>query len=282
MVVALLRDAAETARAESRVTLDKAIAQVRAVTDVSTKDWRWWDNDHIPLKIGRSLSVGVNEWSYKCAFTNEFSLDFFLNIHIIVHNALFWQTAGCPGKKSGTTYSCKSKLAPDPASFDDLFRIVPGCRSAAQAHPSAVTDMCSPSTLAVWNWQGDVLGSWHVEPVQQNEFIHTGWHSRLFTAPWLWNPKKIEKNPISSPSSIAWYVSAHRKGLFWHDRWATSSFDHGANIAVKPSPLTTPEEIVLVGEGERLGHVHGKGSWKAWLERTRIYHDIICKYEMLI
>lgn len=38
MVVALLRDAAETARAESRVTLDKAIAQVRAVTDVSTKD----------------------------------------------------------------------------------------------------------------------------------------------------------------------------------------------------------------------------------------------------
>lgn len=22
------------------------------------------DNDHIPLKIGRSLSVGVNEWSY--------------------------------------------------------------------------------------------------------------------------------------------------------------------------------------------------------------------------
>ena len=109
------------------------------------------DNDHIPLKIGRSLSVGVNEWSYKCAFTNEFLLDFFLNIHIIVHNALFWQTAGCPGKKSGTTYSCKSKLAPDPASFDDLFRIVPGCRSAAQAHPSAVTDMCSPSTLAVWN-----------------------------------------------------------------------------------------------------------------------------------
>jgi len=38
MVVALLRDAAETARAESRVTLDKAIAQVRAVADVSTKD----------------------------------------------------------------------------------------------------------------------------------------------------------------------------------------------------------------------------------------------------
>ena len=35
------------------------------------------DNDHIPLKIGRSLSVGVNEWSYKCAFTNEFSLGFF-------------------------------------------------------------------------------------------------------------------------------------------------------------------------------------------------------------
>ena len=96
-------------------------------------------------------------------------------------------------KKSGTTDSCKSKLAPDPASFDGLFRIVPGCRSAAQAHPSAVTDMCSPSTLAVWNWQGDVLGSWHVEPVHQNEFIHPGWHSRLFTEPWLWNPKKNRK-----------------------------------------------------------------------------------------
>ena len=79
----------------------------------------------------------------------------------------------------------------------------------------------------------------------------------------LKHKKKIKMFPSSSPFSIACGTFLHAgKACFDLTGGPPPALTHGANIAVKPSPLTTPEEILLVGEGERLGHVHGKESWK--------------------
>ena len=57
MVVALLRDAAETARAESRVTLDKAIPYVPWLQIFSQGRCHGFHRDFMALKMGRSWNI---------------------------------------------------------------------------------------------------------------------------------------------------------------------------------------------------------------------------------